>query len=168
MAMRIEDYAFLGDGETAALVGRGPSTGCACRASTPAPASRRRSARHITALAFVTFLAARHMAAFQPGYTKSFMDPFFADGTERVLTSDVSRAWPVLAVREETWRPRGMLWGFTGTWSLWLSVAIGVWADDRARGRVRDHHGTYDEIVSWIARAKARELHRRRHLRAPP
>lgn len=29
--------------------------------------------------------------------------------------------------RPVTWRPRGMLWGFTNTWSLWLSTAIGVW-----------------------------------------
>jgi hypothetical protein len=197
----------------------------------------------IITLAFVSFLVARHMAAFQLGYVDSAWDPFFGSGTERVLTSEVSRAWPVsdaglgamtymietlmglmgderrwrtmpwmvagfgfvvvplgivsialvvmqpLAVgewctpclftaaamllmiplsldevvamiqlvarkkreghsawrvfwlgadlpddtrpwepvRSNTWRPRGMLWGFTGNWSLWLSVAIGCW-----------------------------------------
>lgn len=197
----------------------------------------------IIALAFVSFLAARYMAAFQLGYIDSAWDPFFGEGTERVLTSAVSRAWPVsdaglgamtymiemlmglmgdqrrwrtmpwmvagfgfvviplgivsivlvvmqpLAVgawcalclftaaamllmiplsldeivamiqlvarkkreghsawrvfwlganlpddtpaweplRPETWRPRGMLWGFTGSWNLWLTVAIGAW-----------------------------------------
>lgn len=195
------------------------------------------------ALAFVSFLASRYMAARQLGHIPWAWDPFFGDGTERVLTSEVSRAWPVsdaglgamtymlealmglmgdrrrwrtmpwmvagfgiivvplgivsivlvilqpLAVgawcslclftaaamllmipltldevvamvqfvalkkrqgasawrvfflggelpeetrvwepaRPESWRPRGMLWGFTNTWSLWLSVAMGVW-----------------------------------------
>lgn len=197
----------------------------------------------IIALAFVSFLAARYMAAFQLGYIDSAWDPVFGNGTERVLTSDVSKAWPVsdaglgamtymlemlmglmgdqrrwrtmpwmvagfgfvvvplgivsivlvimqpLAVgawcflclftaaamllmiplsldeivamiqfvarkkreghsafrvfwlggnlpedtpvfeptRPETWYPRGMLWGFTGTWNLWLTGAIGAW-----------------------------------------
>ena len=197
----------------------------------------------IIALAFVSFLAARYMAAYQLGYIDAAWDPFFGTGTERVLTSDVSRAWPVsdaglgamtymiemlmglmgdrrrwrtmpwmvagfgvvvvplgvvsillvimqpLAVgawctlclftasamllmiplsldeivamvqlvvrkrreghsawrvfwlganlpddtpvheptRSEVWHPRGMLWGFTGTWTLWLSAAIGIW-----------------------------------------
>ncbi|MGQ0815006.1 MAG: vitamin K epoxide reductase family protein [Gemmatimonadota bacterium] len=197
----------------------------------------------VIALAFVSFLAARYMAAYQLGYIDSAWDPFFGNGTERVLTSDVSRAWPVsdaglgattymiemlmglmgdqrrwrtmpwmvagfgfvvvplgivsivlvimqpLAVgawcalclftaaamllmiplsldeivamiqfvarkkreghsawrvfwlggnlpdetpvfqpsRPETWRPRGMLWGFTGSWNLWLCAAVGAW-----------------------------------------
>lgn len=197
----------------------------------------------VIALAFMSFLAARYMAGYQLDYIHSAWDPFFGDGTERVLTSSVSRAWPVsdaglgaltymlevlmglmgdqrrwrtmpwmvagfgfvvvplgvvsialvilqpLAVgawcslclftaaamllmiplsldeivamiqfvarkkreghsawrvfwlggdlpdetparhpaRLETWRPSGMLWGFTGGWSLWLSIAIGVW-----------------------------------------
>jgi hypothetical protein len=197
----------------------------------------------IIALAFLSFLAARQMATFQLGYTSSAWDPFFGDGTERVLTSEVSRAWPVsdaglgamtyliemlmglmgdqrrwrtmpwmvagfgvivvplgivsialvimqplvvgawctlclftaaamllmipltldevvamvqmivrerrrgrsawsvfwlgahlseeegreLPERSATWRPRGMLWGFTGSWALWASTALGVW-----------------------------------------
>lgn len=197
----------------------------------------------VISLAFVSFLAARYMAAYQLGYIPSAWDPFFGDSTERVLTSGVSRAWPVsdaglgamtymiemlmglmgdqrrwrtmpwmvagfgfvvvplgivsivlvimqpLAVgawctlclftavamllmiplsldeivamvqfvvrkkreghsawrvfwlgghlpdetptwepvRPVTWRPRGMLWGFTNTWTLWLATAVGVW-----------------------------------------
>lgn len=197
----------------------------------------------IIALAFVSFLVSRYMAAYQLGHIDSVWDPVFGDGTRRVLESEVSRAWPIsdaglgaatymieflmgmmgdrrrwrtmpwmvaafgvvvvplgivsivlvimqpLAVgawcspclftaaamllmiplsldevvamiqfvakkkreghsawrvfwlggnlpedvptwgptRPETWRPRGMLWGFTNAWSLWLATAIGVW-----------------------------------------
>jgi hypothetical protein len=49
----------------------------------------------IIALAFVSFLIARYMAAFQLGHIDAVWDPFFGDGSERVLHSDVSRAWPV-------------------------------------------------------------------------
>jgi len=35
------------------------------------------------------------MAAFQLGHIQTVWDPFFGDGTRRVLTSDVSRAWPI-------------------------------------------------------------------------
>jgi hypothetical protein len=185
----------------------------------------------------------RYMSAYQLGYIHSVWDPFFGNGSERVLTSEVSRAWPIsdaglgattylievlmglmgdqrrwrtmpwmvagfgfvvvplgivsialvimqpvavgawcspclftaaamlfmiplsldevvamvqlvarkkreghsawrvfwlgadlpdeIAVwqptRPQTWTPRGMLWGLTATWSLWLSMAIGVW-----------------------------------------
>ena len=49
----------------------------------------------VIALATVSFLAARHLAAFQLGYVDTAWDPFFGPGTERILTSEVSRAWPV-------------------------------------------------------------------------
>ncbi|MEX0880678.1 MAG: vitamin K epoxide reductase family protein [Thermoanaerobaculia bacterium] len=49
----------------------------------------------VIALAFVAFYLSRYMAAFQLGHIKSAWDPFFGDGTERILTSDVSRAFPV-------------------------------------------------------------------------
>ena len=49
----------------------------------------------LVALAFVSFFFARHMAAFQLGHTTTLMEPFFGEGTRRVLTSDVSRAWPI-------------------------------------------------------------------------
>ncbi len=197
----------------------------------------------VIALAFLSFLIARYMAAFQLGYIQTAWDPFFGNGTERVLTSEVSKAWPIsdaglgamtymievlmglmgdqrrwrtmpwmvagfgfvvvplgivsialvimqpLAVgawcspclftaaamllmiplsldevvamvqmvvrkkreghsawrvfwlganlpdetetwqpnRPATWRASGMLWGFTSTWTLWSSVAIGAW-----------------------------------------
>lgn len=49
----------------------------------------------IIALGLIGFLLSRHMTAFQLGHISSIADPFFGSGTERVLTSDVSRAFPV-------------------------------------------------------------------------
>lgn len=49
----------------------------------------------IIALALVGFFLSRHMTAFQLGHIASLTDPFFGLGTERVLTSDVSRAFPI-------------------------------------------------------------------------
>lgn len=49
----------------------------------------------IVTLAFIQFFIARHLAAYQLGYTPVVWDPFFGDGTRRVLESDVSKAFPV-------------------------------------------------------------------------
>jgi uncharacterized membrane protein len=46
-------------------------------------------------LALVGFLASRYMAAFQLGHITTAWDPFFGDGTRRVLTSDVSKMFPI-------------------------------------------------------------------------
>jgi hypothetical protein len=47
------------------------------------------------ALAIISFFIARHMAAYQLGYIDRVWDPFFGAQTEKILSSDVSRAWPV-------------------------------------------------------------------------
>lgn len=49
----------------------------------------------IVFLAMVGFFLARYMAAFQLGHIASPWDPFFGESTRRVLTSDVSKAFPV-------------------------------------------------------------------------
>jgi len=49
----------------------------------------------IIALALVGFFLSRYMTAFQLGHITSLPDPVFGAGTERVLTSDVSRAFPI-------------------------------------------------------------------------
>ena len=46
-------------------------------------------------LAFLGWLISRYLAAYQLGYTTSVYEPFFGDGTERVLTSKVSQMWPI-------------------------------------------------------------------------
>lgn len=49
----------------------------------------------IIALAFAGFFIARYLGACQLGHVARAWDPFFGDGTHAVITSDVSRAWPV-------------------------------------------------------------------------
>ena len=49
----------------------------------------------IIAMAFVGFFISRYLAAYQLGHVPYPWDPFFGDGTRRVLDSDVSRAFPI-------------------------------------------------------------------------
>ncbi|MEO8198679.1 MAG: vitamin K epoxide reductase family protein, partial [Thermoanaerobaculia bacterium] len=49
----------------------------------------------IIALALIGFFLSRQMTAFQLGHVPTLTDPFFGIGTQRVLTSDVSRAFPI-------------------------------------------------------------------------
>jgi uncharacterized membrane protein len=49
----------------------------------------------IIALAFVGLYISRYLAAYQLGHIPQAWDPFFGHGTERIITSEVSEAWPV-------------------------------------------------------------------------
>jgi uncharacterized membrane protein len=49
----------------------------------------------IIAMAFVGFFLSRYLAAYQLGHIAYPWDPFFGDGTRRVLDSEVSRAFPI-------------------------------------------------------------------------
>lgn len=49
----------------------------------------------IIVLAFVSFLISRYMAAYQLEHIDTVWDPFFDPGTAAVLTSDVSKSFPV-------------------------------------------------------------------------
>lgn len=49
----------------------------------------------IVVLALIGFLVSRYMAAFQLGHVESAWDPAFGRGSETVITSDLSRAWPI-------------------------------------------------------------------------
>lgn len=49
----------------------------------------------IVALALIGFLVSRYLAAFQLGHIDAVWDPFFGQGTERIITSSVSEAWPI-------------------------------------------------------------------------
>lgn len=46
-------------------------------------------------LAFIGFYISRYLAAYQLGHIGNAWDPFFGDGTARIITSDISKAWPV-------------------------------------------------------------------------
>jgi len=46
-------------------------------------------------LAFVGWLLSRYLAAYQLGYINHVWEPFFGEGTVRVLTSKVSKMWPI-------------------------------------------------------------------------
>jgi hypothetical protein len=49
----------------------------------------------VIALGITSFFISRYLAAHQLGYIDSSWDPIFGSGTERILMSDVSKAWPV-------------------------------------------------------------------------
>lgn len=52
----------------------------------------------IAVLAVLGILLARYLAAYQLGHIENAWDPFFGtepNGTERIITSDMSKAWPV-------------------------------------------------------------------------
>ncbi|WP_247236781.1 vitamin K epoxide reductase family protein [Telluribacter sp. SYSU D00476] len=46
-------------------------------------------------LSWVGFFVARYMGAYQMDYITTVWDPFFGDGTRKVLTSEVSKSFPV-------------------------------------------------------------------------
>lgn len=49
----------------------------------------------IILLGLVSFLISHYMAAYQLGHIRGVWDPFFHPGTPAVLTSRISKAWPV-------------------------------------------------------------------------
>ena len=49
----------------------------------------------IIILAWIGFFASRYLAAYQLGYISQVWDPFFGDSTEKVLTSAVSKSFPI-------------------------------------------------------------------------
>jgi hypothetical protein len=46
-------------------------------------------------LAFIGWLISRYLAAYQLGYITTIWEPFFGEGAVKVLTSEVSKAWPI-------------------------------------------------------------------------
>lgn len=49
----------------------------------------------VIGLAVLNFVLSRYLTTYQLGYVKSIWDPFFSPGTAAVLTSDVSRSFPI-------------------------------------------------------------------------
>ncbi|MEO8043864.1 MAG: vitamin K epoxide reductase family protein [Spartobacteria bacterium] len=74
-------------------------------------------------LAFIGWLASRYLAAFQLGYITTIWDPFFGGGTVNVLTSDVSKAFPISdAGLGATAYTIEMLMGWMGGKERWRSM----------------------------------------------
>ncbi|MGZ8164518.1 MAG: SPW repeat domain-containing protein [Methylobacter sp.] len=46
-------------------------------------------------LAFIGLYISRYLSAYQLVHIDNVWDPFFGDGTERIITSDISKAWPI-------------------------------------------------------------------------
>ena len=77
----------------------------------------------IISLGVVSFLISRHMAAYQLGHIDSAWDPFFKPGTSSVLTSDVSKSFPVSdAGLGSVSYLLEALSGFMGGVSLWRTM----------------------------------------------
>jgi hypothetical protein len=49
----------------------------------------------IITIGWIGFFASRYLTAYQLGYKSNIPDIFFGQGTENVLNSDISKAWPV-------------------------------------------------------------------------
>ncbi len=49
----------------------------------------------VAPLALIGFFLARYMGAYQLGHIDSAWDPFFGLGTQTIITSDASKAWPI-------------------------------------------------------------------------
>ena len=74
-------------------------------------------------LGFAGFVVSRYLAAFQLGYVTTVWEPFFGDGTRRVLNSQMSHMWPIsdgaLGALSYTFE---FLMGFMGASSRWRTM----------------------------------------------
>ena len=74
-------------------------------------------------LAFLSLLAARHLAAYQLGHVKDVAEPLFGAGSRTILTSDVSKAFPVSDAGLGAFSyALEMLSGFMGGKDRWRSM----------------------------------------------
>lgn len=86
----------------------------------------------LIAMALVGFFLSRYLAAYQLGHTRMVWDPFFEDGTRRVLESEVSRAWPIsdagLGAVSYMLEALSGFMGATNRWRTmpWMVVMFGV------------------------------------------
>lgn len=75
------------------------------------------------ALGFAGFVVSRYLTAFQLGYIDAIWDPFFGDGTRRVLNSNMSHMWPISDAALGTFAYTfEFLMGFMGSPSRWRTM----------------------------------------------
>jgi SPW repeat len=93
----------------------------------------------IIAMAFVGFFLSRYLAAYQSGHITYPWDPFFGDGTRRVLDSDVS-------VAAAPWLVHG-----TTDASRWNDVVVGIAVVilSLPRGRIQQQFGDWNRYLVW-------------------
>lgn len=81
----------------------------------------------IVLIGLIGWLFARYMATYQLGYLPSIFDPFFGEGTFKVITSDVSHAFPIsdagLGAAAYTLEA---LWGCQGGVRRWYTMPWSV------------------------------------------
>jgi hypothetical protein len=86
----------------------------------------------IIALGFLGWFISRYLAAVQLGYIQTPWEPFFGEGTLRVLHSDVSRAWPIsdagLGAAAYTFETLMGFMGLTARWRTmpWMVTFFGI------------------------------------------
>jgi uncharacterized membrane protein len=86
----------------------------------------------IALLAFLCWMISRYLAAYQLGYIDTIWDPFFGNGTKDVLTSTVSKAFPVsdagLGALAYTFEFLSTIQGGTRRWrtSPWMVMIFGI------------------------------------------
>ena len=86
----------------------------------------------IAFLAFICWMISRYLAAYQLGYIDTVWDPFFTPGTKGVLTSTVSKAFPVsdagLGALAYTIEFFSACQGGTNRWRTapWLVLVFGI------------------------------------------
>ena len=77
----------------------------------------------IVFMAFLAWMSARYMAAYQLGYIDYIWDPIFVDGTEKVVTSPLSKSFPIsdagLGALVYTME---VLMGFKGSTRRWYTM----------------------------------------------
>jgi hypothetical protein len=77
----------------------------------------------IILMAFLAWMSARYMAAYQLGYITKIWDPIFVDGTQKVVTSPLSKSFPLsdagLGALVYTFE---VLMGFKGSTRRWYTM----------------------------------------------
>jgi hypothetical protein len=86
----------------------------------------------IAFFAFICWMLARYLSAYQLGYIDTVWDPFFTPGTKGVLESDISKAFPVsdagLGAFAYTLEFFSICMGGTSRWKTapWLVLVFGI------------------------------------------
>lgn len=77
----------------------------------------------IIGLAFLAWMSARYMTAYQLGYIDTVWDPFFSNGTQEVISSKLSKSFPISDAGLGTFvYTMEVLMGFKGRTRRWYTM----------------------------------------------